>query len=38
MTDKFVFHFDSGKYDFGGGKGADGEATWERLLELVFEA
>ena len=38
MTDKFVFYFDNGKYDFGGGKGEDGEATWERLLELVFEA
>ena len=38
MTNKFVFFFDNGNYDFGGGKGADGEATWERLLELIFEA
>ena len=40
MTNKFVFYFrgDRVKIETGGGKGADGEATWERLLELVFEA
>ena len=36
MTDKFVF---TGRdIELVRGKGADGEATWQPLLELFFEA
>ena len=40
MTKKFVFHFDNDRVqiEIGGGRGADGEATWQQILELVFKS
>ena len=39
MSEKFVFELSNGtSIDIGGGRGAETEAEWQRMLELVFEA
>ena len=37
MSEKVAFEGFSTQIEIGGGKGADTEAEWERMLELVFE-